>query len=292
MLWKQRPSPPGRRCADVRERRRGRRRTDPELARGDVAPIVRRGARRSARRRRRTPLPAPASSAYARDAPMRPRCDTDHASPARGAPVRSCLRAAGADIGDALTGLAGRPATSASRARSTVRLGVASRAVVPATAFLRVRGVGRRRRRCRASRYGIRARYDPRHVRQVRARMKLSFGRKTKRSADQRSSTPTRRPKAAGADFMGEYSGDEIVPMWLAMAATLFDHGWMIPATPRARRAELHRCRRSSTSRRWRAASSSARATSFAIVTNCSSSATMPRRRSHRCAPTRSGASA
>jgi alkylation response protein AidB-like acyl-CoA dehydrogenase len=37
----------------------------------------------------------------------------------------------------------------------------------------------------------------------------------------------------AGADFMGEYSGDEIVPMWLRRwQATLFDHGWMIPAYP------------------------------------------------------------
>src|SRR5262245_9326715 len=34
----------------------------------------------------------------------------------------------------------------------------------------------------------------------------------------------------AGADFMGEYSGDEIVPRWLRnWQATLFDHGWMIP---------------------------------------------------------------
>ena len=32
---------------------------------------------------------------------------------------------------------------------------------------------------------------------------------------------------------MGEYSGDEIVPMWLReWQATLFDHGWMIPAYP------------------------------------------------------------
>ena len=36
-----------------------------------------------------------------------------------------------------------------------------------------------------------------------------------------------------GADFMGEYSGDEIVPRWLRQwQATLFDHGWMIPAYP------------------------------------------------------------
>src|SRR5262245_29379949 len=34
----------------------------------------------------------------------------------------------------------------------------------------------------------------------------------------------------AGADFMGEYSGKEIVPQWLRRwQATLFDHGWMIP---------------------------------------------------------------
>ena len=41
-------------------------------------------------------------------------------------------------------------------------------------------------------------------------------------------------PEAAGgADFMGEYSGDEIVPRWLRdWQATLFDHGWMIPAYP------------------------------------------------------------
>jgi alkylation response protein AidB-like acyl-CoA dehydrogenase len=41
-------------------------------------------------------------------------------------------------------------------------------------------------------------------------------------------------PEAAGgADFMGEYSGDEIVPRWLrAWQATLFDHGWMIPGYP------------------------------------------------------------
>jgi alkylation response protein AidB-like acyl-CoA dehydrogenase len=33
-----------------------------------------------------------------------------------------------------------------------------------------------------------------------------------------------------GADFMGEYSGDEIVPRWLRnWQATLFDHRWMIP---------------------------------------------------------------
>jgi alkylation response protein AidB-like acyl-CoA dehydrogenase len=38
---------------------------------------------------------------------------------------------------------------------------------------------------------------------------------------------------AAGADFMGEYSGDEIVPQWLRRwQATLFDNGWMIPAYP------------------------------------------------------------
>jgi alkylation response protein AidB-like acyl-CoA dehydrogenase len=37
----------------------------------------------------------------------------------------------------------------------------------------------------------------------------------------------------AGADFMGEYSGDEIVPKWLRdWQATLFDAGWMIPAYP------------------------------------------------------------
>jgi alkylation response protein AidB-like acyl-CoA dehydrogenase len=36
-----------------------------------------------------------------------------------------------------------------------------------------------------------------------------------------------------GADFMGEFSGDEIVPMWLRQwQAALFDHGWMIPAYP------------------------------------------------------------
>jgi alkylation response protein AidB-like acyl-CoA dehydrogenase len=36
---------------------------------------------------------------------------------------------------------------------------------------------------------------------------------------------------AGGADFLGEFSGDEIVPSWLrAWQATLFDHGWMIPA--------------------------------------------------------------
>jgi alkylation response protein AidB-like acyl-CoA dehydrogenase len=40
-------------------------------------------------------------------------------------------------------------------------------------------------------------------------------------------------PARAGADFMGEYSGDEIVPRWLRdWQATLFDHGWMIPAYP------------------------------------------------------------
>jgi alkylation response protein AidB-like acyl-CoA dehydrogenase len=37
----------------------------------------------------------------------------------------------------------------------------------------------------------------------------------------------------AGADFMSEYSGAEIVPKWLrSWQATLFDHGWMIPAYP------------------------------------------------------------
>jgi alkylation response protein AidB-like acyl-CoA dehydrogenase len=37
----------------------------------------------------------------------------------------------------------------------------------------------------------------------------------------------------AGADFMGEFSGDEIVPRWLrTWQATLFDHGWMIPGYP------------------------------------------------------------
>jgi alkylation response protein AidB-like acyl-CoA dehydrogenase len=36
-----------------------------------------------------------------------------------------------------------------------------------------------------------------------------------------------------GADFMGEFSGDEIVPGWLrAWQATLYDHGWMIPGYP------------------------------------------------------------
>jgi alkylation response protein AidB-like acyl-CoA dehydrogenase len=35
---------------------------------------------------------------------------------------------------------------------------------------------------------------------------------------------------ARGADFMGEFSGDEIVPAWMRRwQATLFDHGWMIP---------------------------------------------------------------
>jgi alkylation response protein AidB-like acyl-CoA dehydrogenase len=38
---------------------------------------------------------------------------------------------------------------------------------------------------------------------------------------------------ATGADFMGEFSGDEIVPRWLReWQATLFDNGWMIPAYP------------------------------------------------------------
>jgi alkylation response protein AidB-like acyl-CoA dehydrogenase len=37
----------------------------------------------------------------------------------------------------------------------------------------------------------------------------------------------------AGADFMGEYANEEIVPQWLRdWQATLFDHGWMIPAYP------------------------------------------------------------
>jgi alkylation response protein AidB-like acyl-CoA dehydrogenase len=37
----------------------------------------------------------------------------------------------------------------------------------------------------------------------------------------------------AGADFMGEYADEEIVPQWLRdWQATLFDHGWMIPAYP------------------------------------------------------------
>jgi alkylation response protein AidB-like acyl-CoA dehydrogenase len=37
----------------------------------------------------------------------------------------------------------------------------------------------------------------------------------------------------AGADFMGEYSGTEIVPRWLRdWQATLFDHGWMVPGYP------------------------------------------------------------
>lgn len=36
-----------------------------------------------------------------------------------------------------------------------------------------------------------------------------------------------------GADFMGEFSGDEIVPQWLrGWQATLFDNGWMIPGYP------------------------------------------------------------
>ena len=41
-------------------------------------------------------------------------------------------------------------------------------------------------------------------------------------------------PEASGYDFLGEVSiGDEIVPAWLrAWQATLFDHGWMIPAYP------------------------------------------------------------
>jgi alkylation response protein AidB-like acyl-CoA dehydrogenase len=38
---------------------------------------------------------------------------------------------------------------------------------------------------------------------------------------------------ATGADFMGEFSGEEIVPRWLRdWQATLFDNRWMIPAYP------------------------------------------------------------
>ena len=41
-------------------------------------------------------------------------------------------------------------------------------------------------------------------------------------------------PEAGGgADFMGEFHGDELVPQWLRQwQATLFDHGWMIPGYP------------------------------------------------------------
>jgi alkylation response protein AidB-like acyl-CoA dehydrogenase len=36
-----------------------------------------------------------------------------------------------------------------------------------------------------------------------------------------------------GADFTGEFPGDEVVPQWMRdWQATLFDHGWMIPAYP------------------------------------------------------------
>jgi alkylation response protein AidB-like acyl-CoA dehydrogenase len=66
--------------------------------------------------------------------------------------------------------------------------------------------------------------------------MKLSFGPedeafRAELEAFLDAHTP---PEArAGADFMGEYSGEEIVPRWLrAWQATLFDHGWMIPAYP------------------------------------------------------------
>jgi len=66
--------------------------------------------------------------------------------------------------------------------------------------------------------------------------MKLSFGPedeafRAELEAFLDANTPPEA--AAGADFMGEYSGDEIVPMWLReWQATLFDHGWMIPAYP------------------------------------------------------------
>jgi alkylation response protein AidB-like acyl-CoA dehydrogenase len=66
--------------------------------------------------------------------------------------------------------------------------------------------------------------------------MKLSFGPedeafRAELNAFLDAHTP---PEAlAGADFMGEYSGEEIVPMWLRRwQATLFDHRWMIPAYP------------------------------------------------------------
>jgi alkylation response protein AidB-like acyl-CoA dehydrogenase len=66
--------------------------------------------------------------------------------------------------------------------------------------------------------------------------MRLSFGPedeafRAELNAFLDANTP---PEAlAGADFMGEYSGEEIVPRWLRQwQATLFDHGWMIPAYP------------------------------------------------------------
>ena len=102
-----------------------------------------------------------------------------------------------------------------------------------------------------------------------------------------------------GADFMGEYSGDEIVPQWLRdWQATLFDHGWMIPAYP----PELggRNCTPVQTliyletmaGRRIPAPATSPATRSSRRA--CSSSATTRRRRSRRPphAATRSGASA
>ena len=54
-------------------------------------------------------------------------------------------------------------------------------------------------------------------------------------------------PEAGGgADFMGEFHGEEVVPKWLRQwQATLFDHGWMIPGyPPELGGRNARRCRR------------------------------------------------
>ena len=63
--------------------------------------------------------------------------------------------------------------------------------------------------------------------------MKLSFGPEDEALPSPHAfldATPAEaRP---GADFMSKYSGAEIVRSGCAWQATLFDHGWMIPAYP------------------------------------------------------------
>ncbi len=65
--------------------------------------------------------------------------------------------------------------------------------------------------------------------------MKLSFGPEDEafRAELDAFLDADRRRARRGADFMGEYSDDDIVPQWLRdWQATLFDHGWMIPGYP------------------------------------------------------------